>query len=765
MIAAADLEALDRVADKLKRTFARGRAGSALGSAWRLLRPVLERLPVDPTGRRDVPDHELVALRLEVEHRCLTLRHRAEVMSAINRLLHVLAQAGHLHSGYLRVPHQVPRRLITHPHALSPGLLERLEALADRLANPRALRVPQAWPWPPELWYFLVFLASAVFCSHLVIPKPHQRLVHLRPADLALPGWLTVPEPAGRTGALVSCPMAPATQRALDNLLGRLRRGRHGRPRHLEPVLPSAWRDADFLRKTLRRAWPRVLETLLPAPVPAPLKRLDALPRLGVFVALLHDVPPALIAARTGMLPTQPLTQPSLRRALALASPVPDPTPPPPRRGRPPAPRHGRRDHLFEVTERIRLSLRREATPDDCRAALVELERVLAQQSHYRQIAADEANGDAAWNYNTWCYARWVAELLDLAMRGKIRPGTVNTRASAVAAAFPDVFAGRPFATWTGADWAAALRQLRSEHETAGAAVSVRAFRDLLVREGLTPDDPLPTSARPRAARPRRARPLIDFEAFEQAKLHLSRPTVPPHLSELLRTKLRLGFWAGLRSREATRLRIDDLATSPRVVLHIRDTKTRSGVRNLPLEELVPASELQALIAWRARRLGEACGDAPLLATPAHPGFHDSSYLASLCGLALRRAVGEPVCFHDLRHAFASWFLIRWAVADRWVALPERQYGFARAEVFQRPALDGVRALVYGFRPSIGQRLFPHVMAVLAHLLGHGSPATSLSTYCHSLELLEYLILHHGARHRYGRLSRRARRAVLLSEV
>lgn len=755
------LARLDRLAQELADTFGRSspRSADIISAAWRrLLRSLLTEAPLAPDGRRQLSDEALEHLRTTIEARFLSLQERADTMVAVNRLLHWFARAGELNSGYLRIPHRLPRRLLTDFAAHPLGTLEYLVAIENRLHSPRPPAPPPGWRWEPAIWRYLVFLASLLLSSGIAVPRLHRRLLFLRPRDLSVPGWLTIPDlgPSPPNAPQLRCPLAATTTRHLRALTQELRHGRRGRSRADELLLPDAWRAHEGVARVLKRAWRAVLAHFRPdVAVPPHVDHLQCLPRLALGAALLRDLPPVVLAARAGRLDVRPMTMASFERCLGLPPRILHAVePPPPRRGRRGRPGRAVEAGLFDLVERIRLSLARDARPRDCRDKARTLARYLHGLQRYRHHPRPTQGDDRAasvttWRYNTWCYARWVQDLLEQAARGRIKAGTVNTRASAVAAAFSDVFVDRPFAEWEGSDWAAAIQELREEHQTDGAAIAVRQFRDLLVREGLAPEDPLPPQPR-RRRRPQRPHALIDFETFKRGCAALRTRPIPRRLRRLLRIKLALGFWAGLRSREATRLRIEDVDVTSEVYLHVRDTKRRPGERRseryLPLARLLPPRELTRLLAFRARRLAEAGDDptAPLLSTVEHGRFYDSSYLASLAGLALRRAAGEPVCFHDLRHAFASWFPIRCAVAARVIDLPANRYPFARAPVFEPTSLNDLRKLLFGFGPARpGQDLFSHTLAVLAQLLGHSSPATTLTAYCHTVELLAHLFLHH----------------------
>lgn len=152
--------------------------------------------------------------------------------------------------------------------------------------------------------------------------------------------------------------------------------------------------------------------------------------------------------------------------------------------------------------------------------------------------------------------------------------------------------------------------------------------------------------------------------------------TLKGHCSmrELLRMMLILGFWVGLRAKEASGLTLRDYHPHPFHLIEVRHSKFPASTRDMHLQHLVPLPYLMLLNAWYATRLKEAKGnlDAPFLGTVRHMrpgsknplGFYDSGYLSGLAGLILRCAIVEPISFHGLRHAYVSWLLLRLLAAD-----------------------------------------------------------------------------------------------------
>jgi hypothetical protein len=113
-----------------------------------------------------------------------------------------------------------------------------------------------------------------------------------------------------------------------------------------------------------------------------------------------------------------------------------------------------------------------------------------------------------------------------------------------------------------------------------------------------------------------------------------------------------------------------------------------------------------------------------------------------MAGIALRRAIPEALCYHHLRHSFASWMLLRLMLASGIVELNTKRFGFAKAAVFGKQLCSDLQMLLYGFTlAKTGQQYTSHMLVVLCRLLGHSHPLTSLSNYVHTMDLIMYLFL------------------------
>lgn len=694
---------------------------------WRLLRTRLAATPARG-GRWRLSDDDLRALGQDLDAAYGSVERKLAAKHTLNDLLYTLNQRGFVRSKYLNVPTRVPRRLVWTPEVEDTPLLGLLETLRDRVERDRLLGVPPDWPFSPALWRFVLLAMAMALSSYVLFPTLPRHLLATRRRDVA-GGWLALPavSQGGRpNGVKLRFPLTRLTRRHLHGLLASFPR-RRGRPQAADLLIP------ENLRQEAARHFPRAWRLALPVLAPEG----ENHRRLGSFrqfthtarwLALLADIPPFLVAVCSGELPVAPATTPSLRRCFgALPRPVPGPR----RRRQRPRPESPPVD-LFHAIETILGSVQRHATRAE-----------VAQAAHALQSALGPSVPPAQeLRFNIRCFGLWVCHLLRRAARRRITPGTVKTRASAITTGFAPAFGTKPFTAWDGSDWLRALQTRMAGHRTAAVRAAVRQFYDFLVDRHLTPRTQVawahPSLRKPPVIQPF---PLITFEDFDRA-FHLPTPRgVAPAIHDVLKAKMVLAFCLGLRSEAATRLRLADLAVEAGFTITIRRDKSRYGTRTIPGNQLLPPPYLDFLRAFYDRRLAEGGrGDAYLLATPDHPEAYTPRHLASSIEILLANVVPEPLAFHDLRHGFASWFLVRSLVAIGAVTLPPA-HPFAQAPVFQPPTLDGLRELLFGFRVRTrGHETVPHYVVALAFLLGHSNPELTLTSYCHTAELILWLL-------------------------
>lgn len=206
-----------------------------------------------------------------------------------------------------------------------------------------------------------------------------------------------------------------------------------------------------------------------------------------------------------------------------------------------------------------------------------------------------------------------------------------------------------------------------------------------------------------------------------------------------------LAYRAGLRRRETQMLRIQDIHPGPEPFLLIRPSrlaslKTNSSKRRIPLRPLLPSDELEALMAFRAKRIDQVGSEAGLLfADPSAPWtpLPYARLIDPVTALfaAITGQVGLPFRFHHLRHSFANWIFIAFLAMDE-PELLARRLPFLDSHLLSAERLQLLRECFFPL--GDGAESFPdrrHLYQVAA-LMGHLSPTTTCLSYLHLIDWL-----------------------------
>ncbi len=754
----------DAITSLIARLEKRRRLGGPIARAWAMIKPTVEAALVDPDGRHVLTHDEVETLSGLLSKPSHPKSHRYDQDRRLNDIIAELQARGLLVSPYKNVPAQLPREVLLDLDELDPALIERAQRLSAVLRSRRMLQPPATWPKAePALWHCCVFVASLVLETGVFFPQLLGVLLDLRNADLLPAGSIALPRRRrrghGPAAAAVPRWLAPGTRRALERFRTALTPGRGaGAPRKEAYVFPPAWRSARWMRHVFPPHWRAFLQACgLPADALGRQRPIAHLVLYGSVAALLRGIPPFVVDAARGAILTRPMTLASYRRVFLGKTPplitdpakVPGPLRPQriPARARATAPGL----ELFDAIEQERSLLRQ--MPDtvaDRRAAIDRLTTVIGPEPF--QPLPGALTREEIFTANAKMFGGFCCYLL----RGKFKLGSILTRTSAIATLAPDVFGTRPLWAWTADHYRDVLSQGMLDHETDALIAAFKLLVACLDEAGI----PIPEIdwyarglRKPLVVTPA---PLVGFADFDRAlTLCVEAEFLPDDLRELLQVLLILGFWAGLRVREATRLTLRQYVPSPYHVIEVRRSKTHASTRDLYLTYQVPPPYLARLDAFYDARYLAAGGvlDAPYLGTGrptagegTNPlGFYDPSYLSSLAGLVLRCVVGEPVAFHSLRHACVSWLLLRLlATADLITVTPET-HPWAAPTAFSEAAYARLRPLLFGLTsPRLGQRECSHLLMVLSRLIGHANPRTTLEAYCHTLELAHALLERHG---------------------
>ncbi|SPP63972.1 hypothetical protein NITLEN_11058 [Nitrospira lenta] len=722
-------------------------------SVWSCLREKLEQCVIDRAGRYILSDEQLTDLVKAFDQRYSSRAHQWLAKHTLNLILFKLEKEEVIETKYVKVPHQVPRTLVATLDGITPTMLAGARHIRRFLKNNRTLEPPGDWRWGIEVWKCLLFYTSVVLDSFILLPSLTQRLFSLQREDLKERDWILLPQRGRREEVdqglrtLIRFSLTPSTTQHLKNLLRVVKLPKTRERNTRRRLFPDDWRTRKWRNRILRPAWEEFMTQLMRnTPFQAAEISMDSLVHVGTVLALTENLPPFAVAVHTAQTLVSPMTEASFNRLFLLKDwqGIENPRSQRPRvNPRQLASSYGSDGELFQQIELARQGLHREEP--DARNIRREMACHIGQLVGVTERELATRPGDfTSLGYNTRCYGLWLIHLL----MGKDDNGTVSTRASAIAAGFFPYCAEMPFHSWDKADWVSNVAGAMEEHATSHAKASFCRLDDFLVEVGLAPKLDIPWQAKaltkPLAQQPV---PLVGPEEFDAALSATCSSVIPVEIRRLLRVKMILGFSLGLRSMEATNMKLKQFVVYPEPVIEIRVTKTAAGIRNLHLSKLMPVHHLKEVREFYEHRLRETCGnlEAPLLATPTHPEPYDSSYLASLAGLVLREVIAEPFCFHHLRHSFASWFLLRWLKAVKPCVFDGVKIPLFEHKIFHEPLLSGLRQLLFGLRePKIGEVAFSHGLVALCRLLGHSSPATTLSSYCHTVDVLSSLILRKG---------------------
>lgn len=276
------------------------------------------------------------------------------------------------------------------------------------------------------------------------------------------------------------------------------------------------------------------------------------------------------------------------------------------------------------------------------------------------------------------------------------------------------------------------------------------AFRSFLKwahRKQLVPKIPWSDSAL-HVYKDAKERAIVSFRDIDKLLAHITTQVEHNRLSAERGARFRifciLAFFGGLRSREVVRLTVQDLVVmGPEILLWIRRSKTRHGIRLLPLHALIPDPYLTEVVDFHhaaAQGAGPA-HDMPLL--PGDDGqFCRSSFFGRPIGRFMKKILGFGSA-HTLRHGFATWFLVRTDLLlhgrPEHLTTPEFSH-----VVFEPHAMAQFSFVIFG-KPlealPHGAKAFPRPVHILSTLMGHACPEITLSIYAHSLDWVYFLIL------------------------
>jgi hypothetical protein len=229
----------------------------------------------------------------------------------------------------------------------------------------------------------------------------------------------------------------------------------------------------------------------------------------------------------------------------------------------------------------------------------------------------------------------------------------------------------------------------------------------------------------------------LSMKDREQREKELSKAGYRASMAQHM---INFGFYGSLRESEFSGLRIRNVIFDEHgMIVCVRESKSNNGKRNIPLFALATDSYQEQFKAYYEKRLSEATsGDDWLF--PDYDGSRlNANYMAGRIQAVFNHIGIRNMVFHDLRHGFANFFMLRWFHAFH----PEyfsQDLSILKNGLFHEPYISRLKKLILGESRKTGQEHFTHGIAALSILIGHGGPIMTLEEYIHTADWLFYLI-------------------------
>ena len=271
----------------------------------------------------------------------------------------------------------------------------------------------------------------------------------------------------------------------------------------------------------------------------------------------------------------------------------------------------------------------------------------------------------------------------------------------------------------------------------------IKEFQSFLIKLGYYESLDLTELLNGRSAGSRIDANYLSEKEYLQSMMELNRiEKQNSRLQTIRRLVLMLGYRCGLRRTEAWKLRLCDIHWTQQcpalfvVATRDKSVKSTSSMRQLPLQSLMLAEELQEFMVWFEQRRAEQNLDAfetdsSFLFCHEHSGksLVDEYEIFSVIHCVLRTVSGDSsLRYHHCRHSFANNLLIHLlGIQIRGLKFPS--YGQTGSQAPDTQLFDRVFGLAKGTATR------KHLFQVSA-LLGHGSPDISLLHYLHLSDVL-----------------------------
>lgn len=357
---------------------------------------------------------------------------------------------------------------------------------------------------------------------------------------------------------------------------------------------------------------------------------------------------------------------------------------------------------------------------------------------------------------NLRLYTEWLCDLI-LYSKRRLKISSINTYASEVPNLLYELQGEGVMYELSSEHLTLVIAETMSKYESRGIRKALKCFTEFLSSHlgdrFVRPDWERSPELRKKDIHFQK--PLIDFRYISlvlkncndcitgniaiRKKINLKTLNKAEHKAIILGHMVSLGFYAGLRVSEFVNLKVHNVIYDDGLVLCIRTSKTRNGYRNIPLSLLLPERYLKDFEKYFNSRRAASDSDDPLFPRQ-NGGKWDRSYISKEAS-SLFAYIGLHMRFHDLRHSFANWFMLRWFVTFHKDKVPDK-LPFLENELFHEPYTSKLKKLMLGMNSqNTGQESFSSVLAVLARLIGHGGPIVTMNEYLHTGDIIFYLLL------------------------
>jgi len=201
-----------------------------------------------------------------------------------------------------------------------------------------------------------------------------------------------------------------------------------------------------------------------------------------------------------------------------------------------------------------------------------------------------------------------------------------------------------------------------------------------------------------------------------------------------------LGFYAGLRAAEVTRLTLNDIILDNGYLsLEIQRGKSLASRRRVTLSLLVPEYILCILNQYITKRRSEfplksVLRNIPLFGPEGSRNRYQGRTLINRVINQLKYYFGNDIVFHSLRHCFASWLLVRW-YALRYPSIVNELHDESHNVFSQSMRAKLAQLFTVGKYSEIPD--WQHdCMITIAKIIGHASPKTFFHHYVHTFHVI-----------------------------